>query len=68
MTNADLIREIRKPGNINVPVIALNDVYHVLAQKGDLIRILSEMDPDEEAPWTFTCTHDDGTRTIDAAY
>lgn len=51
ITNADLIREVRKPGKIEMPVNSTHDVFFILVDKSSLIATLSVLEPQEAAPW-----------------
>lgn len=62
--NADLIAELRKPGKVEVPFNSQHDMFHVLAEKADLLRILKKLDPAAAAPWYVDLVHDDGTRSL----
>jgi hypothetical protein len=53
VTNLELLRELRKPGRIWMPVVGKHDVTHIEIKKADLIDRLKELDPDSDAPWRF---------------
>ena len=66
ITCRQLIAEVRKPGRIEMTVVAQHDPFRVVVEKTDLLRILGEMPADSAAPWCFCGEpHPDGTRTLD---
>ena len=64
ITNADLIREIRKPGKVSVPVLQVDGVERIIAEKSDLIAYLAGLEPDGCANWCFV-SETDGVRNLD---
>lgn len=64
MTNQELIREVRKPGDIEMPVLTAHGCIHLLVKKADLLLVLADQDPQAEANWTFYGEHD-GARRLD---
>lgn len=67
MTNRDIIKEIRKPGDIEMPVLAGNDTVHILVKKQDLLRTFDGCDLDAECSWKFYPSGDDSVRRLDVA-
>lgn len=53
LTNAGLIRELRKPGRVYVPALILGGAQSVQAVKADVISILRDLDPEAPAPWAI---------------
>ena len=51
MTNADLIREVRKPGRVYMTVMTANDCARVPVEKTFLINLLKDQPADERAAW-----------------
>lgn len=66
MNNAELIAAIKLPGKIEMPVLAGNDVVHLVVEKIDLIRALGGGPPNEPAPWAFYGERN-GVRRLDVA-
>jgi len=62
MTNRQMIRELKKPGRIYMPVISSADVIHILVQKLDLIELLMERDPEGKCDWDFFGAYADGRK------
>ena len=60
MTNLELIREIRKPGLVYMPVLAGNDVIHMETVKAAVLFLLKDQPADEQANWTIVARHSDG--------
>jgi hypothetical protein len=52
MTNLELIREVRKPGLVYMPVLAGNDVVPMETVKAALLFLLRDQPADEQAIWT----------------
>lgn len=53
-TVAELLREVRKPGKIVMPVAGGDDVFNITVEKADLIVLLTELSGEEfpqRAPW-----------------
>lgn len=53
-TVAQLLREVRKPGRIIMPVNSRHDIFPIQVQKQDLILLLEELNKPEYptmAPW-----------------
>lgn len=69
MTNKELIRELRKPGKVEMPVNTAHDTYHIVIDKSDLIAQLINQPQDEQAGWVFMdLTFDNGgVRRLDIA-
>jgi len=68
LTVNQLIRELRKVGEVEMPVITAHDVIHILIKKNDVIQILEKMDGDSRAPWDFTGNPEtDEPRRLDVA-
>lgn len=67
MTNRELIIELRKAGNIEMPVHTADSTFHILVQKSDLISQLEDLPKNDQAGWAFYQTHADGTRRLDMA-
>lgn len=66
MTTQELIRELRKPGKVLVPVVMAEDVCHIKADKEDLILYLQAFcRPNAPAPWTFYGETRGGSRWLD---
>lgn len=67
MTVLELVKEIRKPGRIYMPVMLSGDVTYVAVEKSDLLDLLLcnylNSDP---APWAFYGEHN-GHRKLDVA-
>jgi hypothetical protein len=61
VTNLELLRELRKPGKIFMPVTTQHDVVHLAVEKAYLIDILQQQPPAETAWWGFV--GDDQNRT-----
>lgn len=57
-TVAALIKELRKPGRVEMPVLAEHDVFHIVVEKHDLIDQLRKLKPEDMAPWSL---HGDGS-------
>jgi hypothetical protein len=53
LTNAQLIRELAKPGKVFMPVLMANDVCHMAVEKAYLIGVLKDQQPDDPAWWCF---------------
>lgn len=53
MTNGEMIKELRKPGKVYMPVCSANDVTHIAIEKSDLISILQDRDVNADCDWTF---------------
>lgn len=53
LTNAQLIRELAKPGKIYMPVMMANDVAYLAVEKAYLIDMLKQQEPDQPAQWRF---------------
>jgi hypothetical protein len=53
LTNAEMIRELAKPGKVYAPVVTKNDVVHLAIEKAYLIDLLKQQEPDEPAWWCF---------------
>lgn len=53
LTNAQLIRELAKPGKVFMPVVMANDVTHMAVEKAYLIGVLKDQPADEPAWWCF---------------
>lgn len=51
MTNAALMREIRKPGAVYVAALIPNDTHSVQVVKADLLAYLADLDPEALADW-----------------
>jgi hypothetical protein len=64
-TNHQLIKELRKPGKCEFPVIGPNDVMHVCIDKSDLIDMLSDAPGGEKANWVFVKMVGDNIRRFD---
>lgn len=67
MTNAELIAEIRKAGDIEMPVLNGSDVTHLIIRKSDLLALLADHEPDAEARWAFTPQTVGEVRRLDVA-
>lgn len=66
-TYAELIREVRKPGDIEMPVLAGHDVIHLIVRKSDLLDHLERGAPDDKAPWSISGSFGGGVRRLDVA-
>ena len=66
MTNRELIAELRKPSDVEMPVLTSTDVVHLIIRKSDLIAILKDFDPEHPAPWDFRETNSH-VRRLDVA-
>lgn len=44
-------------GKVEMPVLAKDDVNHIIVEKGDLLRVLRR-DRQAEAPWEVTVVYD----------
>ncbi len=66
MTNREMIKLIRKNGNILVPVLTKSDVVHIRAVKSDLIAELEYQGLDKECNWSVI-DENTGTVTLDVA-
>jgi hypothetical protein len=53
LTNAELIKELRKPGKVYVPVLISGGVEYLAAEKSDMISLLLDLEPKEAAYWCF---------------
>lgn len=51
MTNAEMIKEIRKPGRVLMPVMMPNDVIYIEVKKADLIWNLKNAAQSDTCPW-----------------
>ena len=51
MTNREMIREVKKPGPVLVPVLIKEDVMHMEVVKADLLWRLKRRPPDGPSPW-----------------
>lgn len=53
MTIKELIKELRKPGKIYMPVLMAGDIEYLAIEKNDLIEVLMAKEADDIAPWNF---------------
>lgn len=54
-TTVKQLRQIvKRPGDIYLPVVVLNDVKDVQVVKSHVLEILSELDDDAQAPWSVS--------------
>lgn len=60
MTNAELIRAIRKPGRVYMTVMTANDVARIPVEKTFLIDLLRDQPADEPAMWAVYGNLGDG--------
>ena len=67
MTNREIMREVRKPGRIEMPVLAGADVVHLIVEKSDLLGQLERGAPDDECVWALTGQPCGGVRRLDVA-
>jgi hypothetical protein len=62
MTNRELIRALRQPGRVYMPVLIPNDVKSIEVVKADVIEILRDLPGDDEAYWCIYQRFDDAIR------
>ena len=65
ITVAELVAEVRKPGKVTMPVVAPHNVHILTVEKGDLLKLLGQMDPTDKAPW-YIIQRDSGYLHIDS--
>jgi hypothetical protein len=51
LTNAQLIRAVRKPGRVYMTVMTANDCARIPVDKSFLIDLLKDQPADEKADW-----------------
>lgn len=67
MTNREMIREVRKPGRIEMPVLAGPDVIHLIVEKSDLLGQLERQAPNANCIWVMADEQSGGVRRLDIA-
>lgn len=67
LTNADLIKMLRKPGKVFAPVLIPSDVMHVEVVKADIIHMLGHNPADEMAPFIHVGMTAEGNHWLDCA-
>ena len=50
MTIAELIKIVKKPGKLYLPVLMGEDVTYIVAEKSDFLTYLDILSPDASAP------------------
>lgn len=66
-TVTELLREVRKPGKVRMPVSSRHDLFPMFVEKADLIYLLEELAKPEYpsmAPW-YVVARADGVLFLD---
>lgn len=62
LTNKEVIKELRKPGKVYMPILMKNDVTFIAIEKADLIAVLQYLDPNIPCEWTFYGNYNGGRK------
>lgn len=54
MTHKELVKLLRKPGRVMLPVMLPNDVIHIECVKADMLNWSKQHGPDESCGWHIT--------------